>query len=243
MQTVNIYADGSAMRSRDGSGGYGTIIQYINDDGIVEKTEEYTEGFAITTNNRMELMGAIKGMESLENPSIVTLYSDSKYVIEAFNSGWIYNWMKNGWITSTKKKVSNIDLWRRLLDAMKPHDVSFVWIKGHDGNELNERCDFLAQSSAAGIKFKADKDGILHELDLNTDQAISKLVENDILIISKMKDEENRKFIKVDNVKFTIDENGKYNYDITEIRKSKLIYKLNKFNEILKSIMEELSNN
>ncbi len=144
---VTIYTDGSARSNPEGPGGYGTIIEYI-DPGGVKHEKELSEGFPKTTNNRMELMAVIAGLEALNRPCTVEVVSDSKYVTDAFNAGWIDNWQKNGWKTAGKKEVQNADLWTRLLAAMASHQVTFRWVKGHDGHEQNERCDRLATSAA-----------------------------------------------------------------------------------------------
>ena len=100
----------------------------------------------------MELMGAIAGLEALTKPCIVELYSDSKYLTDAFNQHWIENWLKRGWKKADKTPVLNVDLWERLLKAMEPHDVTWIWVKGHAGNPINERCDKLATAAADGMR-------------------------------------------------------------------------------------------
>lgn len=144
---VKIFTDGAARGNPEGPGGYGTVVQFIDRNGQLHE-REYSGGFLKTTNNRMELMAVIVGLEALTKPCEVDLTSDSKYVTEAFNQGWIWNWQMKGWKTSTKKPVKNIDLWQRLLAAAKPHKVNFMWIKGHDGHSENERCDKLATAAA-----------------------------------------------------------------------------------------------
>ncbi len=147
LQQVEIYTDGSARGNPDGPGGYGVILRYTGPTGVLHE-RELSDGFAKTTNNRMELMAVIAGLEALKHPCSVTVHSDSQYVVNAFNKGWIETWQRNGWKKADKKPVLNTDLWERLLTAKAPHDVSFVWVRGHDGNELNERCDKLATSAA-----------------------------------------------------------------------------------------------
>ncbi len=137
MKEVNIYSDG-ACSGNPGPGGYGTILEF----GSV--TKELSEGFADTTNNRMELLGAIVGLEALKEPCKVTLYSDSKYLCDAVNQRWVFGWQARGWKKADKKPALNVDLWERLLPLLKMHDVTFVWIKGHAGHPMNERCDTLA---------------------------------------------------------------------------------------------------
>ena len=147
LQQVEIYTDGSARGNPDGPGGYGAILRYTDPAGVLHE-KELSDGFAKTTNNRMELMGVIAGLEALRHPCSVTVHSDSQYVVNAFNKGWLDTWRRNGWKKADKKPVLNTDLWERLLAAKEPHEVRFVWVRGHDGNELNERCDRLATSAA-----------------------------------------------------------------------------------------------
>lgn len=144
---VTIYTDGSARGNPDGPGGYGAVIQYTDSKGVLHE-KELSEGFAKTTNNRMELLGVIAALEALTLPCEADIYSDSKYVVSAFNENWIRNWQRSGWKTASKSPVKNRDLWERLLKAMEPHTVHFHWVKGHAGNPENERCDALATSAA-----------------------------------------------------------------------------------------------
>ncbi len=139
---VKIYTDG-ACSGNPGPGGYGTILVYQDKDGTVHE-KELSEGFGNVTNNQMELMAVIVGLEALKRPCNVTLYSDSKYVVDAFNQNWIDGWVKRGWKTADKNPVKNIELWQRLLKAKEMHNVEFIWIKGHAGHMFNERCDTLA---------------------------------------------------------------------------------------------------
>lgn len=143
---VTIYTDGSA-RGNPGNGGYGAVLSFTNSQGQTF-TRELSGGFERTTNNRMELLAAIVALETLNRPCEVELHSDSQYLVNAFNKHWIEGWQRRGWKTAAKKPVKNIDLWQRLLAAMEPHRVSFVWVKGHAGHELNERCDELATTAA-----------------------------------------------------------------------------------------------
>lgn len=153
---VNIYTDGSARGNPDGPGGYGTVLSYT-DANNVKHEKELSQGYIKTTNNRMELMAVIAGLEALKVPCTVRLYSDSKYVTDAFNQNWIEGWIKKGWVRGKNQPVKNIDLWKRLLEAMKPHKVEFIWVKGHAGHEYNERCDMLATSAADGDTLIADE--------------------------------------------------------------------------------------
>lgn len=98
----------------------------------------------------MELMAVIRALECLNRPCQIDLYSDSKYVIDAFNQGWVYSWLKKGWKKSDNKPVKNIDLWKKLLELKQPHEITFHWVKGHDGHPQNERCDLLATMAADG---------------------------------------------------------------------------------------------
>ena len=145
---VKIYTDG-ACSGNPGKGGYGTILVAQDDNGTVHK-KEITEGFKVTTNNRMELLAAIIGLEALKKPCEVELTSDSKYLVDAFNQKWIDGWIKRGWKGSNKQPVKNQDLWQRLLKAKEPHKVKFIWVKGHAGHPENERCDTLATTAADG---------------------------------------------------------------------------------------------
>ena len=152
---VKIYTDGAARGNPDGPGGYGAVLTYLNQEGKLFK-KEISAGYQKTTNNRMELMAAIRGLQELTRPCQVELYSDSKYLVDAFNKGWIGSWVKKGWKKSDGKQVKNIDLWKELLEAMELHKVKFVWVKGHDGHEMNERCDELATSAADGENLLED---------------------------------------------------------------------------------------
>lgn len=150
MGKVVIYTDGSS-RGNPGNGGYGAVLNYITPDGQVH-TKELSQGYKTTTNNRMELLGVIVALEALKRPCEVELHSDSQYVCNAFNQNWISGWISKGWVTSTKKPVKNKDLWQRLLRAKEPHQVQFIWVKGHAGHELNERADELATLAADDSK-------------------------------------------------------------------------------------------
>ena len=147
---VTLFSDGSS-RGNPGPGGYGTILRYVNSEGEVFE-REYSEGFENTTNNRMELMGVIVGLEKLTKPCRVHVVSDSQYVVNAFTKHWIDSWQKNNWRGAGNKEVKNVDLWKRLIDAAKGHELEFTWIKGHNGHEENERCDHLATKAAEAAK-------------------------------------------------------------------------------------------
>lgn len=159
---VSIYTDGSARGNPDGPGGYGTVLQYVDAKGVLHE-RELSAGYKKTTNNRMELMAVIVGLEALNRPCQVELYSDSKYVIDAFEKNWVDSWLKNGWKNSQKKPVKNIDLWKRLLEAKSKHQVHFNWVKGHAGHPENERCDKLATSAADGGNLLDDFHGTVYD--------------------------------------------------------------------------------
>ena len=146
---VEIYTDGAARGNPEGPGGYGTILECKDAQGRLH-AKEFSCGYKKTTNNRMELMAAIVGLEALNKPCKVRLYSDSKYLTDAFNQDWVGSWKKNNWKNSKKEPVKNMDLWKRLLQAKEQHQVEFVWVKGHDGHPQNERCDELATTAADG---------------------------------------------------------------------------------------------
>ena len=152
---VSIYTDGAARGNPDGPGGYGAVIEYVDPSGRLH-TKEYSGGFARTTNNRMELMAAIIGLEALNRPCRVELYSDSKYLTDAFNRHWIDSWIKKGWKRSGSEAVRNIPLWKRLIAAAEPHEITWIWVKGHSGHPQNERCDALATAAADSSGLPAD---------------------------------------------------------------------------------------
>ena len=152
---VEMYTDG-ACSGNPGAGGYGTILRYKDTTGKYHE-KELTAGYKLTTNNRMELLAVIVGLEALKKPCKIKITSDSKYFIDAFEQKWIDNWQKNNWKTSSKKPVKNVDLWQRLIKAMTPHDVELVWVKGHNGHEFNERCDALAVNSSKSDNLLDDK--------------------------------------------------------------------------------------
>jgi ribonuclease HI len=137
MTEVVIYTDG-ACSGNPGPGGWGVVMRW-------QGTEKELYGAEpLTTNNRMELMAAIQALEALQRPSTVILHTDSTYLLNGITK-WIPNWQRNGWKTAARKPVKNDDLWRRLVEAMRPHDVSWVWVKGHAGDPGNERADALAR--------------------------------------------------------------------------------------------------
>ena len=143
MIEVTLYTDGSARGNPDGPGGYGAVLHYVDGKGKLH-VKELSAGYQKTTNNRMELMGVIAGLEALNRPCLVTVVSDSAYVVKAFNEHWLEGWIKKGWKRGKNEPVKNRDLWERLLKAMEPHQVHYTWVKGHAGHPENERCDQLA---------------------------------------------------------------------------------------------------
>lgn len=161
MGKVLLFTDGAARGNPDGPGGYGAVLQFTDSTGTLHE-KELSAGYVQTTNNRMELMGAIAGLEALNRPCEVELYSDSKYVTDAFNQGWIDKWVENSWKRKTGP-VKNIDLWQRLLAAKQPHRVKFCWVKGHAGHPQNERCDQLATRAADGTDLLVDE-GVMSDL-------------------------------------------------------------------------------
>lgn len=152
---VTLYTDGAARGNPDGPGGYGAVLQFVDKQGVLHE-KEMSAGYVKTTNNRMELMAAIVGLEALNRPCQVDLYSDSRYLVDAFNQKWIDSWVRNNWKRPKSGLVKNIDLWQRLLKAKEPHQVNFIWVKGHDGHPENERCDRLATTAADGKELLTD---------------------------------------------------------------------------------------
>ena len=149
LKKVEIFTDG-ACSGNPGPGGWGAVLRYG------EHETEMSGGDANTTNNRMELLGVIVALEALKRPCTVEVHSDSQYVVNAFNQHWVDGWLKRGWKNAKKEPVKNSDLWKRLLEAKKPHDVTFVWVKGHAGHPENERCDALATAAADGKNLLED---------------------------------------------------------------------------------------
>lgn len=139
MKKLDIYTDG-ACNGNPGKGGWGAVLVYKGAEKEISGAEKQT------TNNRMELTAVIKALQLLKEPCEVNLTTDSKYVCDAVNKGWVYGWKKKGWIKSDKKPALNVDLWEELLEQLKIHDVTFNWVKGHNGHPYNERCDKLAVS-------------------------------------------------------------------------------------------------
>ena len=138
---VTIYTDGACI-GNPGPGGYGVVLLHGN------QKRELSGGRRLTTNNRMEILAAIEGLEALKRPCLVTLHSDSQYLVESIEKGWAARWRKNDWMRNKKEPAINPDLWERLLDLCQKHSVHFRWVRGHAGDPLNERCDQLATGEA-----------------------------------------------------------------------------------------------
>ncbi|MDL2285368.1 ribonuclease HI [Desulfovibrio sp. OttesenSCG-928-F07] len=146
---VSIYTDGSCL-GNPGPGGWAALLI----SGVHKK--EISGGFKLTTNNRMELTGAIKGLEAITGPCSITLYTDSRYVCDAINKKWLQSWQKRGWKKADKKDVLNRDLWQRLVPLLEKHKPKLVWVEGHSGHPENERVDVLARTAAAGTGLPED---------------------------------------------------------------------------------------
>lgn len=147
---INLYTDG-ACSGNPGAGGYAAILVFNN------KEKEIAGGFRKTTNNRMELTAVIKGLKALKEKCNVNIYSDSKYIVDAFNAGWIYKWEKLGWRRGKKNVLLNPDLWKELYELTKKHDIIFNWVKGHSSHPMNERCDRLAVIESKKSSLPADE--------------------------------------------------------------------------------------
>ncbi|NIR49269.1 ribonuclease HI [candidate division KSB1 bacterium] len=141
LRHLTIYTDG-ACHGNPGPGGYAAVLIHQG------KRKEISGGFNNTTNNRMELMAAIKGLEALKERCQVTLYSDSEYLVNAMTLGWVESWQAKGWKRNKKEKAKNVDLWKQLLKLIEYHEVEFKWTRGHVGTLENERCDVLANQAA-----------------------------------------------------------------------------------------------
>ena len=168
IEGVAIYSDGAADPN-PGPGGYGVVLLCKG------RRKELSEGFKCTTNNRMELLGVIAGLEALKMKCSGTVYSDSKYVVDAVNLGWVYNWQKKGWRRKKSGKAKNSDLWQRFLDVYKKHDMVLKWVKGHAGIEENEVCDQLAGAAAKGNDLPEDTGYIKEEKDVSIAHEPTKL--------------------------------------------------------------------
>lgn len=147
---VTMYTDGSCL-GNPGPGGYGAVLVYG------DNRKELSQGYSDTTNNRMELLAVIRGLETLTRSCDVQLWTDSKYVQQAITKGWLKNWQRNGWKTAAKKPVKNQDLWQQLMPQLERHQVDFRWVKGHSGHPENERCDELARTAASSSDLLPDQ--------------------------------------------------------------------------------------
>lgn len=142
---VKIYTDGCS-KGNPGKGGYGIVMIYENEKGD-KKIKEIKQGYIRTTNNRMELMGPLVAFRELKKNYNIDFYSDSKYFVDAFNDNWVDKWLENNFRIGRKTEVKNLDIWQDLLEEVIKHNITFHWVKGHDGNVYNERCDQLANES------------------------------------------------------------------------------------------------
>ena len=150
MKHVDIWTDG-ASRGNPGPGGYGAVLKYTDKNNETHR-KELKAAFENTTNNRMEVLSAIVALNELKEPCEVTLSSDSKYLVNAFNEKWLDSWIKNDFRRGKSDEVKNIDLWEELIELTKKHKVTFKWVKGHADNEENERCDALANEAMDEMK-------------------------------------------------------------------------------------------
>jgi len=149
MKQVTLYTDGGCLNN-PGPGGYGTVLLYGS------QRRELSGGFRSTTNNRMEILAAIAGLEALNEPCRVTIYSDSQYLVNAIQKGWARRWQANDWKRNKRERAINPDLWERLLKLCEIHKTRFEWVRGHAGHEENERCDQLAGEAARGSHLAID---------------------------------------------------------------------------------------
>lgn len=150
MKDVILYTDG-ACSGNPGKGGIGVVLIYN------EHQKRISQGYKLTTNNRMELLAVITGLEALKEPCNVLIHSDSSYIVNAIKNGWLNSWVKNNWRKSNKEKVLNVDLWKRLISLLEYHNTQFVHVKGHSGIHWNEICDELARDAIKGNKLNVDK--------------------------------------------------------------------------------------
>jgi ribonuclease HI len=150
MKNVTLYTDGACSKN-PGPGGYGAVLLYDS------HRKELSGGYRRTTNNRMEILAAIVGLESLKEPCRVTLFSDSQYLVNAIEKGWARRWQANGWMRNRKERAVNPDLWDRLLELCKIHTVQFEWVRGHAGHSENERCDELATAAVRSSNLAVDE--------------------------------------------------------------------------------------
>ncbi|MBD3420816.1 MAG: ribonuclease HI [Chitinivibrionales bacterium] len=150
MKHVTIYTDG-ACSGNPGPGGFGTIITFGKNEKVL------AQGFRDTTNNRMEMLAVIVGLEQLKQPCEVTVVTDSQYVANAISQGWVLKWKANGWKRNKKDRAQNVDMWERYLKAANSHEITMQWVRGHNGHAYNERCDLLAVTAASQPDLPLDK--------------------------------------------------------------------------------------
>ncbi len=149
IKKVIIYTDGACL-GNPGPGGYGVVLLYN------KHRKELSGGFQLTTNNRMEIMAAIVGLDALKDRCLVTIYTDSQYLTNAMTKGWVEKWRAKGWMRNKQDKALNPDLWEKLLGQCRRHQVEFIWVRGHAANVENERCDLLAREAACGSNLPPD---------------------------------------------------------------------------------------
>jgi len=150
LKEIIIYTDG-ACSGNPGPGGYGCVLRYN------KNRRELSGGFRKTTNNRMEIIAAVKGLESLKYPCRIELYSDSKYLVNAIEKGWAKRWKANNWMRTKTEGAKNPDLWEKMLGLCAIHQIKFIWVKGHASNEENNRCDELAVEATSGSELPIDE--------------------------------------------------------------------------------------
>ncbi|RJP73873.1 MAG: ribonuclease HI [Ignavibacteriales bacterium] len=150
LKKIKIYTDGGSLEN-PGPGGYGIILKHK------DRIKEISGGYKLTTNNRMELTAAIVALQALKEKCDITLYTDSKYVVDGITLGWAERWKRNGWKRNKKDKAENPDLWNKLLDLVAIHKIKFEWVKGHAGHPENERCDELVKLAANGHHLLVDE--------------------------------------------------------------------------------------
>lgn len=166
--SIELYSDGGA-EPNPGKGGYGVILHWNG------HRKELFQGFRLTTNNRMELLGVITGLEAINRPAKINVFTDSKYVVDAIEKGWARKWKSRNWIRTKKEKAINPDLWERLLTAIDRHkEVKFNWVKGHNGHPENERCDQLATQGINLPNLLVDE-GYIPPTEMTTDDSAAKL--------------------------------------------------------------------
>ena len=168
MKEVIIHTDG-ACSGNPGPGGFGCVLRYN------ENRRELSGGFRKTTNNRMEIIAAVRGLEALKFPCSVKLYSDSKYLVNAIEKGWAKRWRANNWKRNKTESAKNPDLWKILLELCTVHQVKFIWVKGHASNKENNRCDELAVAAATGRELPADSAFEAYEKNENIDDEVPTL--------------------------------------------------------------------